>query len=38
MTETESLILIVGVLLAVFGLAYGVRNWPHDPTNDEFWP
>jgi hypothetical protein len=38
MTEAEGFILIVGVLLAVFGLAYGVRKWPHDTTNDEFWP
>lgn len=38
MTQAEATIAIVGLLLAVFGVAFGVRKWPRDTTNDEFWP
>lgn len=38
MTGPEAMIAIAGLLLAVFGLAYGIRKWPRDRTNDEFWP
>jgi hypothetical protein len=37
MSEAEAIMTIIGLLLAVFGLAYAVRTWPHDPTNDEDW-